>query len=149
MNHTPLQQFLDAYAGAVRRRDRAGFLALYAPDVQVFDCWDTWAHEGRAAWARMVDAWFSSIEDDSVVAVSAHDVRPWAAGDRAGGSARLRFAALDARGAELRSIESRLSVVLQRTDAGWQVVHEHTSVPVEFLSQRAVPRPEASVVHGS
>jgi ketosteroid isomerase-like protein len=32
-------------------------------------------------------------------------------------------------GAELRSMQNRLSWVLCATDDGWRIVHEHTSAP--------------------
>ena len=45
-------------------------------------------------------------------------------------TASLSYRAVDAAGKELRSLDNRLSWVLRERGGRWQVVHEHTSVPL-------------------
>ena len=35
---------------AVRAKDVASFVALYANDVRVFDMWECWSYDGAEAW---------------------------------------------------------------------------------------------------
>ena len=38
----------------------------------------------------------------------------------------------------MRSMQNRLTWVLMRTDGGWLIVHEHTSVPISFSDTRGI-----------
>jgi len=49
-------------------------------------------------------------------------------------SAFVTFAGLSADGAELRSMNNRLTWGLRKTGGAWKVVHEHTSAPVEMAT---------------
>ncbi|OWQ84089.1 hypothetical protein CDN99_24705 [Roseateles aquatilis] len=140
MSDDPVHAFLRDYAAAVLARDLNAMVDLYAPDVQVFDSWDQWLHDGRDAWASLVKDWFDAIRDERV-RLSATDVKSWRDGGAvAGGSALLEFAALDEAGMPLRALQNRLSVILRQHDGRWRVVHQHTSVPVDFNSQQVVRR---------
>ena len=120
----------NAYAEAVYAKDQQAFLALYAQDVVVFDTWDQWLHTGRQAWSGVVKAWFTGLGEDRVT-VKFSPIASAIEGDGAFFCATVRYAALDAAGKELRSMENRLSWVLKRGQNGWRIVHEHTSAPVE------------------
>ena len=111
MTDDPVHTFLRDYAAAVFDRDLQRFVDLYAEDVQ-----------------------------DVRVRVTAKDVKTWHDAHVAGGSATLAFAALDADGQPLRSTENRLTVLLRNEGGTWRVVHQHTSVPVDFQSKHVVSR---------
>ena len=133
MRTTEPHPLLQAYQAAVLARDADAFLALYAPDARVFDTWGVWCYEGVAARRAAIDGWFSSLGDERVQ-VTFEDVRvdtsPGA--DLALLSATGRFAAVSPAGAELRSMQNRLSWGLRRQGGGWRILHEHTSVPIGF-----------------
>lgn len=137
MTPTPLHTFLHDYAAAVLAADLPRFMDLYADDTQVFDSWDCWSYDGAAPWRDMIQAWFSGISDVRV-RVTAEDQRAWTDGQLAGGSATLEFAALDASGQATRATKNRLTVILQQQDGRWRVVHQHTSVPVDFHSKQVI-----------
>nr|WP_297525319.1 nuclear transport factor 2 family protein [uncultured Roseateles sp.] len=139
MTDDPVHTFLRDYAAAVFDRDLQRFVDLYAEDVQVFDSWDRWEFAGREDWAGMIAGWFAGIQDVRV-RVTAKDVKTWHDAHVAGGSATLAFAALDADGQPLRSTENRLTVLLRNEGGTWRVVHQHTSVPVDFQSKHVVSR---------
>ncbi|OWQ47400.1 hypothetical protein CDL60_08145 [Roseateles noduli] len=139
MTDDPVQTFLRDYAAAVFDRDLRRFLDLYADDIQVFDSWNRWEYAGRADWGGMIAAWFEGIQDVRV-RVTAKDVKAWYDAQVAGGSATLEFAALDADGQPLRATENRLTVLLRNEGDTWRVVHQHTSVPVDFQSKQVVSR---------
>ncbi|UXH77095.1 YybH family protein [Roseateles amylovorans] len=137
MSRSPFDDFLDQYARAVFDKDASRCAALYADDLKVFDCWERWSLEGKPAWRAMIDDWLGSLGEERVQ-VTWRQVSAWSSGDLAAGSALLRFAAIDRSGATLRSMEDRLSAVLQREAGQWRVVHQHTSVPISFADMKAV-----------
>jgi uncharacterized protein (TIGR02246 family) len=137
MTDDPVHTFLRDYAAAVLARDLPRFVNLYAEDVQVFDSWDRWEYAGREDWAGMIAGWFEGIRDVRV-RVTAKDVKTWNDATMAGGSATLEFAALDAEGQPMRSMENRFTVLLRNESGTWRVVHQHTSVPVDFQSKQVV-----------
>lgn len=124
----PIAQVLAAYRSAVLAKDVDAFMALYADDVQIFELWGRWSHD-HASWREMATGWFAFLgEQRSVVEVA--DVRIRVAGAMAMLSASLTYRAVDAASQELRSLDNRLSWVLREQAGRWQVVHEHTSVPI-------------------
>jgi uncharacterized protein (TIGR02246 family) len=125
-----MEEMLTAYAAAVRAKDVDAFLGLYAEDVRNFDLWSEWSYDGKDALRGMVAEWFGSLADDEVVAVKFDDVRTETGTDVAAVSAFTTFAAVSPDGAELRSMNNRLTWVLRRDgDGSWKIVHEHTSAP--------------------
>jgi ketosteroid isomerase-like protein len=131
----PATPLLRAYADAVQARDREALLALYDPAVRVFDAWDRWAHDATG-WRAAVADWFAALEHERMT-VRFDDVRVRADAALASCDAFVEYVALAADGAPLRTMANRLTWVLARTDAGWRIVHEHSSAPVEFASLRA------------
>jgi uncharacterized protein (TIGR02246 family) len=124
-----IEQLLEAYASAARAKDVDALVALYADDVEVFDAW-AWSHRGIDAWRAVVEGWFGSVGDD-VIAVTFDEVRTGTAGDGAVAHMVVRYAGESAAGEELRSLENRMTWVLERRGDGWRVVHEHSSAPAD------------------
>jgi uncharacterized protein (TIGR02246 family) len=125
-------QTIDAYRAAVLARDAEALLALYAPDVRIYDLWGpTWSAEGGDARRAAVEEWFGSLGEETVH-VTMSDVRAQLGTDLAVVEAVTRFEARDADGAVLRWMANRLTWVLLPDPQGrWQIVHEHTSAPVD------------------
>jgi uncharacterized protein (TIGR02246 family) len=125
-----MEEMLEAYAAAVRAKDVDAFVGLYADDVRSFDLWTEWSYEGKDALRGMVSEWFGSLGDDEEVVVEFDEVRTANGGDVVGLSAFTTYAAVAPDGTRLRSMNNRLTWVLQKDDQGeWKVVHEHTSAP--------------------
>ena len=124
-----MRQILDTYAAAVRAKDVDGFLSLYADDIRSFDLWSVWSYDGKEALRAMVEEWFGSPDTAHTVAVEFDEVRAEAGEGVAALSAFVTFRGLNADGVEERSMNNRLSWILRREDAGWKIVHEHTSAP--------------------
>ncbi len=126
---TGIDAAFDAYRDAVWARDADALLALYAPDVRVFDTWGIWSHEGIEGWAAAVRGWLGSLGAERV-AVEVSDRRIVEGQDLASASACVTYAAIAEDGRRLRSMQNRLSWVLARRDGRWLIIHEHTSVPI-------------------
>jgi uncharacterized protein (TIGR02246 family) len=124
-----MEEMLEAYAAAVRAKDVDAFVGLYADDVRTFDLWSEWSYDGKAALRGMVAEWFGSLGTD-VVAVEFDEVRTQGGNDVGALSAFTTFRGLSAEGEELRSMNNRLTWVLQKdADGSWKIAHEHTSAP--------------------
>jgi len=144
MNQTdasPLD-LLAAYRDAVLNKDLNAFVGLYAPDLRAFDAWDRWCSD-RAEWRAMAETWFESLGAETVE-VRFEEVRCDEAENATGEglaaiSARVHYTAISASGERLRSVCNRFTAVLTRSESRWRILHEHTSVPVEFTQGRAIP----------
>jgi ketosteroid isomerase-like protein len=53
-------------------------------------------------------------------------------------TAFLTYRGVDADAQEQRSIDNRLSWVLRQRGGRWQVVHEHTSVPIAHADGKGI-----------
>ena len=124
----PLRDLLAGYQAAVLAKDVDAFVALYADDVLIYELWGTWTHD-IVSWRAMAKGWFEFLGDQRSV-VEANDVNITVSGDMALLTAFLTYRAVDASGQELRSLDNRLSWVARQRGGRWQVVHEHTSVPI-------------------
>ncbi len=131
------QAQLNEYADAVRAKDVDRLASLYDDSVRVFDAWDRWSYADRAAWRGNLEGWLGSLGNESVQ-VGFDDIRSAVAGDMGWLSGTVIYAALDSQGVTLRSMESRLSWVLARTEGEWRIVHEHTSSPIRFSDQKGM-----------
>lgn len=130
---TSVDAVAHAYAEAVFRKDVEAFLAIYDPDVVIFDAWDRWIYEGREAWRGMATSWFSDLGEDRV-RVSFEPVFSRVDDESATWSAFVRYAAESASGAAPKAVDNRLTWSLARRDGAWRIVHEHTSSPADFVS---------------
>ena len=125
---SPIRQLLAGYQAAVLAKDVDAFVGLYTDDARIFELWGTWEHD-IASWREMAKGWFAFLGDGTSV-VEAADVRTSVSGDMAMLTAFLTYRGFDAAGQEQRSLDNRLSWVLRQRGGRWQVLHEHTSVPI-------------------
>jgi len=124
-----MEEMLDAYVAAVRAKDVDAFVGLYADDIRTFDLWREWSYDGKDALRGMVAEWFGSVGDDTIV-VEFDEVRSQPGDDVGALSAFLTFRGVSPDGEELRSMNNRLTWVLQKDgDGSWKITHEHTSAP--------------------
>ena len=129
---------LDAYRAAAYARDVDALAGLYADDVRVFDLWGGWSCEGHDAWRGVVAEWLEGLGSERVE-VGFDEVRTQVVGDAAVASAFVTYRGVSAEGAPLRSMQNRLTWALVRRPGGtWQIVHEHTSAPVDHASGKVV-----------
>jgi len=125
-----VEQILKAYAAAVNAKDVDGFAALYDENVCVFDLWGAWKYQGIKAWRAMAEEWFSSLGSERV-AVEFDDVQSKQTPHLAFVSAFAKYTAVSAEGKILRSLQNRLTCVLELKDGTWKITHEHTSAPAD------------------
>lgn len=122
---------LDAYATAVYARDVDALLALYHPDVTVYDMWEQWLYDGQNAWRGMIEGWFGSLGDERVQ-VTFDDVRSTVTPELAVVHAFVTYAGQSASGEPLRAMNNRVSMTLVPDGNRWLIQHEHSSAPAQF-----------------
>ena len=132
----PFTRVLHAYRDAVFAKDVDAFVRLYDANVHVFDMWGDWSLQGIAAWRRMAEGWFGSLNDERV-RVTFDDVESFVDDAMICGYATVTYSALASDDTVLRSLSNRMTVVLQRRGDDWKVVHEHTSAPIEHETLKA------------
>lgn len=124
-----LTRVCENYTRAVHEKDVAAFLALYHPAARVFDTWGVWSYEGEKDRRKVVEEWFGSLGEERV-AVTFDRLQATVTTDLTSLTARVIYAAISPTGAELRSMQNRLSWVLKPDGGSWKIIHEHTSVPL-------------------
>ncbi len=133
----PILQVLDDYTTAVFAKDVDSFIALYDEDVRVFDMWGAWSYDGIASWRNMVARWFHSLGTERVI-VDFSNPHVTVTQDLAVIHAFVTYKAVTADGADLRSLDNRLTAILKRRGDGWKIVHEHTSSPLEVETAKVI-----------
>lgn len=127
---------LAAYCQAVKTKDVEAFVSLYAEELGVFDAWDRWSSDA-SGWRAMAEGWFTSLGTERVD-VEFEQVRCEEADGLAAVWALVSYLAYSEQGQLLHSVRNRYSAVLKREGTRWRILHEHTSVPVDFERGSAI-----------
>lgn len=127
----PILKILDGYKQAVYEKNLSAFEALYDENISVFDMWGAnWKYQGIQSWMGMAQEWFSSLKDERVV-VDFEEVQMKQSSEMAFVSAYVKYSAVSAEGATLRSLQNRMTCVLELKNGSWLITHEHTSGPID------------------
>ena len=141
----PILTLFDTYRAAVWDKDIELFLSLYAEDFRGFDLWGDWSLDGPKALRTMVQNWFGGLAEDRD-RVTFSDIRITRGQDMALAEAFVRFEAIAPDGTLLRGMDNRLTWGLRLGEAGWEIFHQHTSLPLgdDAAPQFGRPRDEAA-----
>jgi ketosteroid isomerase-like protein len=127
----PVQQALDAYKAAVYAKNIDAFMAIYDENIEVFDMWGPpWIYRGIQSWRGMAEEWFRGLKDERVV-VDMENVQIKQTAQMALVSVFMKYTAVSPDGTPLRSLQNRMTCVLEPKDGVWKITHEHTSAPVD------------------
>lgn len=130
-------QVLDGYKSAVFSKDVDAFVALYDQDVRVFDMWGEWSYTGVEAWRGMVKNWFDSLGSERVI-VTFDEVQVFTTHELAIASAFITYSSVSAQNEALRAMQNRITMMLKHTGGTWNIVHEHSSAPVDFETTKVI-----------
>lgn len=125
------------YCDAVAAKDVAALMRLYAPQARIFDAWGVWSYEGSAPWRVAVEGWLSSLGDERAT-VAFEDTQITGQEGLAVVTSIVTYAGYTAQGEPLRSMQNRLSWVVDLTGPEPRIVHEHTSAPIGFEDTKAI-----------
>lgn len=133
----PILQVLETYKSAVNKKDVDAFVALYDPDVVIFDMWGEWSYKGVEAWRRMVVDWFGSLGSERVI-VEINDVQVITEHGIAIVHAFVTFKGVSSEGEELRAMQNRFTWVFKNKQGVWKILHEHSSAPINFETSKVI-----------
>jgi uncharacterized protein (TIGR02246 family) len=136
MTATPsnVRTLLETWSNAIRQRDIEKLMQVYSPDIVYFDVVPplrlTGADAVRRNFVRWFDMWVTPID------VEIRDRAIFENGAIAASHMLWRTSGTQKTGRKV-DYWIRASVSLQRSDRGWQITHEHVSLPVELPSAKA------------
>ncbi|HNO95423.1 MAG TPA: SgcJ/EcaC family oxidoreductase [Anaerolineales bacterium] len=137
MTQQAIQKVFETYQAAAYAKDVEAFLAIYHQDVHIFDMWEKWSYDGIAAWRGMVTGWFGSLGTE-LVKIEFNEMQITETKEMAIAHMIVTFRGLSAEGTELRSMQNRMTCVLKNINGAWQIIHEHSSSPLEPSSLKAI-----------
>ena len=110
-------------------------MALYAPDIEYFDVVPplriSGAEAARRNFLRWFDLWSSGIGSEN------RELRVSMCGDLAAAHMLHRTSGTMKTGRKV-DYWVRVSIVCQKSDSAWRILHEHVSLPVDFASGSVV-----------
>jgi uncharacterized protein (TIGR02246 family) len=121
-----VRDLIEAWAGAVRRKDYPGILRSHAPDFVMFDVPPPFKSVGLDAYRKTWDLFFSWSSDP--VRFEIQDMDVTAGADVAFAFATMRCEGPGADG-KPEALDFRLTIALSKIDGQWMIAHEHHSVP--------------------
>lgn len=133
------KSIVERYTDAATKLDAEALLALYAPNMRMFDLMMPWQIRGIDLWRGRVQGWFESTGDNPRVRAS--DVEVTATPEMALLTMLMEYSHVESNGKRF-SMLNRLTWVLAPNGDDWQIVHEHTSVPVRESDMQPVFQPE-------
>lgn len=129
-----IRSLVNAFADAIRAKDVAAVMSVFAPDVRSFDLGPPLEHGGGEVfvehWRRLFDAFDGPLEyevRDLVVSVG---------GDLAFSHSLNRTAGTTKSG-QRSERWLRWTACYRQLGADWRIVHEHVSVPVDVSTGEA------------
>ncbi|HEV7588388.1 MAG TPA: SgcJ/EcaC family oxidoreductase [Longimicrobium sp.] len=130
-----LRALIEDRARAIRAKDVAAVLSVYAPDVVSFDLVDPLRHVGRESIRTRLEAWLSQFREGPI----GYELRDLqlTVGDDVAFCHSLSH--VDATTTDGRRIEMwwRATSCFRRIGGRWRVTHEHSSVPFDMESLKA------------
>lgn len=133
-----LQTLIDRYTAAATNLDGDALVSLYAPEVRLFDLMTPWQIHGAETWREGIKHWFQSVGSNPRVEASDVEIR------QAEGMALLTMTMTysHVQNGERFSMPNRLTWVVIPHGEDWQIIHEHTSVPLDGGDMKPVFTPE-------
>lgn len=132
------ESVLDRYVAAVRTLNKEALLALYAPEMRIFDTMLPFQFRGPDEFAHKVNEWFDSV-DGTKPNAEATEVDSRITDGLAYMSMYMRYTDVDEDG-DPHGMTNRLTWVLIPDGDDWKILHEHTSVPLDESDGAMTPR---------
>ncbi|MBM7693326.1 ketosteroid isomerase-like protein [Peribacillus deserti] len=139
-NFIKVQDVLENYKSSVYEKDVERFLATYAPEIHIYDCWGNWEIKGISHWRANVEEWFNGLKVDGVsLNVEFNDLVIEENMNLAFVHCTVTFAAHDIKsGDKLRQMTNRFTFGLNKKDDFWQISHEHSSLPINMETGKGI-----------
>ncbi|HSZ34095.1 MAG TPA: nuclear transport factor 2 family protein [Puia sp.] len=132
-----IESLFETYKKSVFQKDVETFVSIFDENVRVFDMWQRWSYDGLSDWREMVENWFGSLGENKDI-VEFDDIQIQSTDEMAFASAFVKFTAVSEKGEELRYLENRLTWVIQKRGNSWNIIHQHTSGPIDFQTMKVI-----------
>lgn len=124
-----IRELIEARADAMRRKDAAAAVALFADDIVAFEMVPPLALPSAAVNnVQAMAGWFAGWEGP--IEIEIRNLRIYADGDVAFAHSLNRLAGTRLGGGRT-DMWMRSTLGFRRTGDGWRIVHGHTSVPFD------------------
>lgn len=130
-----ITDFIENYKKAVYTKNVDEFVSLYDENILIFDLWMPWMSQGMAPLRESTQEWFSSLINERVL-VDFEIVHSQETATMSFLSAFVTFAATTLEGQMIRSMQNRLTWILEFKQSQWKITHQHTSAPVDFSNMK-------------
>lgn len=128
-----VQEVLENYQTSIIERDVGKFLRSYSEKINMYDCWGKWECNGLLEWRKSVESWFEELSQEGVdLKVTFSDMSIEEGESVAFAKCAITFSAYAQSSSEkLRQITNRFTFGLCKVNESWQIVHEHSSLPID------------------
>ena len=139
-----IQSLINGVIKAIRARDIEGILAAYSPEAVVYDIRDSLQY-GKETLRK---AWEECFAMSKTFSTEIHQLRIKIDGGVAFSHALTHAMGATSDGGKI-DMWFRLTTCYSRSEGRWQVVHEHASVPGDFVSGKILAelKPEKNIGH--
>ena len=133
-NFNEVHDILETYKNAVQEKDEEKLLSLYASDIHIYDCWGSWESKGIQSWKANVSEWFNGLRKNDVrLEVAFTDVVIETVSTLAFVHCAVSYTGYQQQTAvKLQQTINRFTYGLRKTQDSWEIVHEHSSLPIDF-----------------
>ena len=128
-----VEEVLENYKTSVSERDVEKFLRSYSEKIDLYDCWTKWECNGLKEWRKSVESWFQELSEEGLnLKVTFSDMSIEEGESVAFAKCAITYVAYVQSSSEiLRQITNRFTFGLCKVDESWQIVHEHSSLPID------------------
>lgn len=139
-NFSEVYDVLETYRTAVHEKDVEKFLSLYASEIHIYDCWGSWESTGLPSWKANVAEWFNGLSEGGVLLeVAFDDVVIEETSTLAFVHCAVTFTGYqEESGLQLQQMTNRFTFGLKKAKDTWTIVHEHSSLPVDFETGKGI-----------
>lgn len=131
------------YEDCVYRKDYEALSNIYHESILAFDLWGKGIYETKADWSNSIKGWLTSLPENEKVKVDIELLKVEANENAGFAYGFVTYRAIDDDGIEFRKMKNRLSWGLVKVGSNWLIAHQHTSVPIEFETTKAIFYPQS------
>lgn len=122
-------EFFKAYQDAAWRKDANMMIHLYDKNALIFDMWDQAFIADSIEWSNTIVDWLGTLGEEKVK-VEFEMVQTHQSGNVGFATALIQFQAISSNGTVIRSMKNRITLGFSKFEAGWKIIHQHTSAPI-------------------
>jgi ketosteroid isomerase-like protein len=119
---------------ALRSQQDDRFLSFYASDEYSFPG-ESWVFQGQQRSAQRTRDTRSARQSGTIWQMQMRDLHMKAGCEMSWVAGIVHVRQVDSHGVTTSEAEWRLTAVLERRDSGWQIVHQHSSLPISDPQQ--------------